>query len=376
MGSVHKEATHGFVGGCSGPATVVVAVDPGKVMNRVWVSNGAGHLEEPVSLPFARSGIAVLEEMFAAHADCFPQRSVVPGTVRAIPEACGSSRVCRGLGSGGRESRVGRRAVAGSLRGDAQPCGFRVRWRLVEESSPTTASLMSSCLGSGTPSPSRTAISRSTAFGPGARAAATRSRNESTWGFRGFWHRMGEFTIVTAEEAEDEPRARGASGRAGHPVGRRRRSRGAAAQRRQHSTPAIEGGDTGRLAQLRVPVSGYRSLGGGLVADGREPPVPRGRAADLLVPADPEGPGDEPLELGDPQIATLAVRWVFSPRIGPSSAGPTTVVRVGGGGRPFGLRSVGGLVQIADRLVARCGCLQARSVGIKRAAMPRPARDR
>ena len=24
------------------PATVVVAVDPGKVMNRVWVSNGAG----------------------------------------------------------------------------------------------------------------------------------------------------------------------------------------------------------------------------------------------------------------------------------------------------------------------------------------------
>lgn len=32
------------------PATVVVAVDPGKVMNRVWVSNGAGLLEEPISL--------------------------------------------------------------------------------------------------------------------------------------------------------------------------------------------------------------------------------------------------------------------------------------------------------------------------------------
>lgn len=49
------------------PATVIVAVDPGKVMNRVWVSNGAGLLEEPVSLPVARSGIAALEKMLAAH---------------------------------------------------------------------------------------------------------------------------------------------------------------------------------------------------------------------------------------------------------------------------------------------------------------------
>ena len=50
------------------PATVVVAVDPGKVMNRVWVSNGAGLLEKPVSLPVARSGIAALEKMLATHA--------------------------------------------------------------------------------------------------------------------------------------------------------------------------------------------------------------------------------------------------------------------------------------------------------------------
>ena len=50
------------------PATVVVAVDPGKVMNRVWVSNGTGLLEEPVSLLVARSGIAALEKMLAAHA--------------------------------------------------------------------------------------------------------------------------------------------------------------------------------------------------------------------------------------------------------------------------------------------------------------------
>jgi hypothetical protein len=52
------------------PATVVVAVDPGKVMNRVWVSNGAGLLEEPVSLPVARSGIAELERLLAVHAGC------------------------------------------------------------------------------------------------------------------------------------------------------------------------------------------------------------------------------------------------------------------------------------------------------------------
>jgi transposase len=50
------------------PATVVVAVDPGKVMNRVWVSNGTGLLEEPVSLPVARAGISALEAILAAHA--------------------------------------------------------------------------------------------------------------------------------------------------------------------------------------------------------------------------------------------------------------------------------------------------------------------
>jgi transposase len=49
------------------PATVVVAVDPGKVMNRVWVSNGSGLLEEPVSLPVARAGIEQLESLLAAH---------------------------------------------------------------------------------------------------------------------------------------------------------------------------------------------------------------------------------------------------------------------------------------------------------------------
>lgn len=58
----------GMLGVALDPATVVVAVDPGKVTNRVWVSNGAGLLQEPVSLPVARSGIAALEQMLAGHA--------------------------------------------------------------------------------------------------------------------------------------------------------------------------------------------------------------------------------------------------------------------------------------------------------------------
>lgn len=49
------------------PSTVVVAVDPGKVMNRVWVSNGLGLLEDPVSLPVARAGIEQLDALMAAH---------------------------------------------------------------------------------------------------------------------------------------------------------------------------------------------------------------------------------------------------------------------------------------------------------------------
>jgi len=50
------------------PATVVVAVDPGKVTNRVWLSDGSGLLEQPVSLPVARVGVEGLEAMLAAHA--------------------------------------------------------------------------------------------------------------------------------------------------------------------------------------------------------------------------------------------------------------------------------------------------------------------
>jgi len=54
------------------PATVIVAVDPGKVLNRVWVSNGAGLLEDPVSLPVSREGIGQLERLLRAHAAAAP----------------------------------------------------------------------------------------------------------------------------------------------------------------------------------------------------------------------------------------------------------------------------------------------------------------
>lgn len=43
------------------PATVIVAVDPGKAFNRVWISDGSGSLVGPMSLPVSGSGICQLE---------------------------------------------------------------------------------------------------------------------------------------------------------------------------------------------------------------------------------------------------------------------------------------------------------------------------
>jgi hypothetical protein len=45
------------------PATVIVAVDPGKAFNRVWISNGSGLLADPLSLPVSRAGISQLERL-------------------------------------------------------------------------------------------------------------------------------------------------------------------------------------------------------------------------------------------------------------------------------------------------------------------------
>lgn len=49
------------------PATVIVAVDPGKAFNRVWISNGSGLLADPMSLPVSRLGIAQLELALNKH---------------------------------------------------------------------------------------------------------------------------------------------------------------------------------------------------------------------------------------------------------------------------------------------------------------------
>lgn len=51
------------------PSTLVVAVDPGKVMNRVWVSDGSGLLAEPVSMPVSRDGLAGVEGLVKSHDD-------------------------------------------------------------------------------------------------------------------------------------------------------------------------------------------------------------------------------------------------------------------------------------------------------------------
>ena len=50
-----------------GPVTVVVAVDPGKVMNRVWVSDGTGWLEQPMSVPVSCAGVEQVQRLLDAH---------------------------------------------------------------------------------------------------------------------------------------------------------------------------------------------------------------------------------------------------------------------------------------------------------------------
>ncbi len=49
------------------PATVIVAVDPGKAFHRVWISNGAGMLADPMSLAVSREGICQLELALNKH---------------------------------------------------------------------------------------------------------------------------------------------------------------------------------------------------------------------------------------------------------------------------------------------------------------------
>ena len=100
------------------PATVIVAVDPGKVSNRVWVSDGSGLLTDPVSLPVAREGIRRLDRLFAEHAAVDPviaveatgslHRSWVAEMERRRP---GVGAVVRAVGDQGSPNAVGLRQI-------------------------------------------------------------------------------------------------------------------------------------------------------------------------------------------------------------------------------------------------------------------------
>jgi hypothetical protein len=65
------------------PSTLVLAVDPGKVSNRVWLSDGSGLLVDPMSMPVSRDGLAGVERLVSLH------DAGHPGLVAAI-EATGS----------------------------------------------------------------------------------------------------------------------------------------------------------------------------------------------------------------------------------------------------------------------------------------------
>ena len=65
------------------PSSLVVAIDPGKVIHRVWVTSAEqGLVGTPVSLPVLRDGIETLAELIAA--------SGMPGPPVIAVEATGA----------------------------------------------------------------------------------------------------------------------------------------------------------------------------------------------------------------------------------------------------------------------------------------------
>ena len=63
------------------PGTLVVAVDPGKVSNRVWLStDAAGLVTEPLSLPVLRSGLEELARLVGRYAGAEPLVFAVEAT--------------------------------------------------------------------------------------------------------------------------------------------------------------------------------------------------------------------------------------------------------------------------------------------------------
>jgi hypothetical protein len=109
--------------------TLVVAIDPGKVQHRVWLStDAAGLLVEPLTLPVLRAGLDALDRLIDRHVGA-------RATVIAV-EATGAR--CTGRGSGSWSG--GGRAVFG--------CSRRRRRRLrgrswaVAGSRPTTGTAL------------------------------------------------------------------------------------------------------------------------------------------------------------------------------------------------------------------------------------------
>lgn len=70
------------------PETVIVAVDPGKVFNRVWISDGSGLLVEPMSLPVSRDGIGQLERLLDGQGALSPVIAVEATGSLHRPWAC------------------------------------------------------------------------------------------------------------------------------------------------------------------------------------------------------------------------------------------------------------------------------------------------
>lgn len=73
-------------------STLVVAVDPGKVSNRIWLSDGSGMVVEPVSMPVSRDGIAGLERLVLGHGSTRTQLVFAPSETKAARTQLGSGR--------------------------------------------------------------------------------------------------------------------------------------------------------------------------------------------------------------------------------------------------------------------------------------------
>ena len=113
------------------PATsLVVAVDPGKAFNRVWLTTGErGLIGEPMSVPALRDGVDELERLIAA--------SDVPGAPVVGFEATGalhrawarrSSGACRGRCGCSRRQRRQRRARSWGRDGSSPMIATAPRW--------------------------------------------------------------------------------------------------------------------------------------------------------------------------------------------------------------------------------------------------------